>query len=306
MQGVSLIVVQYGEIHLLLSLLNSLDNHPDESIISEIVIVNNGDQLTDSQKEECDRKCEQIEKIFVENNKQTYSSAVNEGFRQANHDLIIISNNDIEWVDGESISSVINDIQEGRCDIASPQLRYPDGTTQKNWGEFHSISEEVKNLALPSKIKSRIFRKGPDELYPVEGYIIGAFLVTTRPIFEDLGGFDESFDFYGEDIDFCYRADQYGYRRLIDTSSELIHIGGGSSNDDDFDYIEQLYNSRRIFLEKHHSKPYVYSYALVRLAVILERLAIYYIISIIYNGEWKKRYNSFKKELSGFFGILPD
>jgi N-acetylglucosaminyl-diphospho-decaprenol L-rhamnosyltransferase len=45
-----------------------------------------------------------------------------------------------------------------------------------------------------------------------------------------LGGMDESFFFYGEDIEFCHRFAKAGLRCHYDPGTSIIHLGGGSSD----------------------------------------------------------------------------
>jgi GT2 family glycosyltransferase/glycosyltransferase involved in cell wall biosynthesis len=58
----------------------------------------------------------------------------------------------------------------------------------------------------------------------------GAFLFIRGSVLRDVGGLDEDFFFYGEDIEFCHRVWRSGYRCRYDPGSSITHLGGGSSD----------------------------------------------------------------------------
>jgi GT2 family glycosyltransferase len=59
--------------------------------------------------------------------------------------------------------------------------------------------------------------------------VMGAFLVIRRSLFERLGGFDERFPLYYEDLDLALRARRAGFVSWFEASAEVMHRGGGSS-----------------------------------------------------------------------------
>lgn len=59
--------------------------------------------------------------------------------------------------------------------------------------------------------------------------IAGSFMMMPRAVFDELGGWDETYFFYGEDIDFCYRMYQAGYQVIYYPHVEVLHYKGASS-----------------------------------------------------------------------------
>ena len=53
--------------------------------------------------------------------------------------------------------------------------------------------------------------------------MLAAFLLLRREMFDELGGFDERFRLYGEDIDLCYRAAKAGWERWYVPEAVVIH-----------------------------------------------------------------------------------
>src|SRR5262249_24066766 len=107
-----------------------------------------------------------------------------------------------------------------RCGIAGPQLLYPDGTWQPSRRRFPTVTGTLVRrtplrLALPPRERQRshyLLDERPED--PVEAdWMLGAFLLLRRELLDELGGLDEGFRLYGEDIDLCYRAAKAGWER---------------------------------------------------------------------------------------------
>jgi GT2 family glycosyltransferase len=61
-------------------------------------------------------------------------------------------------------------------------------------------------------------------------HVIGAFFLVRRAVFEALGGFDERFFLYFEDVDFSNRAHKFGWDCIFLADAQAFHAGGGTSN----------------------------------------------------------------------------
>lgn len=59
----------------------------------------------------------------------------------------------------------------------------------------------------------------------------GAFLMVPREVLEQVGGLDEDFFFYGEDVEFCHRVRRAGFKCWYEASVSTIHLGGASSDE---------------------------------------------------------------------------
>ena len=90
---------------------------------------------------------------------------------------------------------------------------------------------------------------GSGENAPVE-VLTGAFMFLRRSLFEQMGGFDEEFFMYGEDIDLSYRILQAGYRNYYLGQNTVIHYKGESTVKDS-SYYRNFYGALRIFYNKH-------------------------------------------------------
>ena len=84
-------------------------------------------------------------------------------------------------------------------------------------------------------------------------HVIGAFFLVRRALFDSLGGFDERFFVYLEDLDFSCRARQAGWRSVYLADAQAFHAGGGTSNQVKARRLFYSLRSRLLYAFKHFS-----------------------------------------------------
>lgn len=80
--------------------------------------------------------------------------------------------------------------------------------------------------------------------------LTGAFMFIKREVYLKVGGFDEDFFMYGEDIDLSYRITQAGYTNHYVGGIKVLHFKGESTIKDSF-YLHNFYGALSIFYNKH-------------------------------------------------------
>jgi hypothetical protein len=105
-----------------------------------------------------------------------------------------------------------------RAGVAGPAMHYPDGRLQPSRRRFPTVAgtlvrrTPLRLLFDPYKLQRRHYHLDEHPSEPVEAdWMLGGFLVLRRAMLDELGGFDEGFFLYGEDIDLCYRAWRSGW-----------------------------------------------------------------------------------------------
>ena len=91
-----------------------------------------------------------------------------------------------------------------------------------------------------------------DEVNEIE-IMPGAFLMFTREVYDKIGGLDESYFMYGEDIDFSWRIRLAGYRNYYLPTTHIIHYKGESTRKGSMNYVYTFYNAMAIFVRKYFS-----------------------------------------------------
>jgi O-antigen biosynthesis protein len=82
--------------------------------------------------------------------------------------------------------------------------------------------------------------------------LAGAFMMIKKEVLDKVGGFDETFFMYGEDVDLSYRIQKAGYRNYYFSGSHIVHFKGESTRKESVNYVKMFYNAMSIFVRKHY------------------------------------------------------
>ena len=159
-----------------------------------------------------------------------FSANVNRGVAETSGEFVVIANPDTE--PAPDAVRVLRDFaaERPRCGIAGPQLRYPDGRWQHSRRRFPTVRGTLVRRT-PLRYVARPFERQrdhylldepPAEPVPAD-WMLAAFLLLRREMLDELGGFDEQFRLYGEDIELCYRAAKAGWERWYVPQAVVTH-----------------------------------------------------------------------------------
>ena len=116
---------------------------------------------------------------------------------------------------------------ESRSLQSSHRPRGPRGSV----AELGSLQTQPSSLeadpaGLPSRrpVRERLSRLTVRRTF----YVSGCCLMIKRSLFEELGGFDETYAFFAEDLDLCWRVWLRGYKVMVTPHTFIYHYGGGS------------------------------------------------------------------------------
>ena len=96
----------------------------------------------------------------------------------------------------------------------------------------------------------------------------GAYMLCRTHVLQQLGGFDEDFFMYGEDIDLSYRIVKAGYQNWF-LPTPMIHYKGESTHKDSMRYVRVFYDAMLIFYRKHFPRFNILFYPIVKLGVMV-------------------------------------
>lgn len=106
--------------------------------------------------------------------------------------------------------------------------------------------------------------------------VSGAFFFIRKEALAKIGGFDEQFFMYAEDIDLSYRVQQCGYLNYYLSETTIIHFKGESTNKD-FKYVTLFYKAMSLFVKKHFGT----TRSRVFIALIQSAIAIRGLLSLL-------------------------
>ncbi|MGV2884427.1 MULTISPECIES: glycosyltransferase family 2 protein [Paenibacillus] len=111
---------------------------------------------------------------------------------------------------------------------------------------------------FPDRPKFNQYQLGhlsPDDEYPVD-CLVGAFMLVRRETIEQVGGLDETFFMYGEDIDWCYRIKEAGWGIFYYPRTYIVHYKGGSARRKPLKITYEFHRAMWVFHRKHYAKKY--------------------------------------------------
>ena len=144
-----------------------------------------------------------------------YSANLNKGIALTTGEAVVVSNPDAVAQPGAVAALAAFMAAHPRCGVAGPMMTYPDGRWQPSRRRFPTVTGTIVRRTPLRKIVPQRHHFHLDETPPAEpvraDWMLGGFLLLRRSMLEELGGFDEGFRLYGEDIDLQYRAWQAGW-----------------------------------------------------------------------------------------------
>jgi len=253
----SIIIVNYNVKEFLQNLLQSIEK-ASSNISKEIIIIDNA-----SDDGSVDVIKEKFPSIKLIQNKDNigFGRANNQGLSIAKGKYILFINPDC-IVSEDTFDKMISFFElHLDCGLAGCKILNSDGSLQLAcrrsfpgpWTSFTKVTG-LSSLFPNSKIFARYNLTYLDEsqVYEVDA-VSGSFMMVRREAYEKIGGFDEQFFMYGEDLDLCYRIQKAGFKVYYVPDTQIIHYKGESTKRSNLDETKLFYDAMHKFVKKHLS-----------------------------------------------------
>jgi GT2 family glycosyltransferase len=159
-----------------------------------------------------------------------FGANINRGVAATTAPYVVVSNPDIEVTPGAIATLTAFADAHPRCGVAAPQLRYPDGRWQPSRRSFPSVRgtlvrrTPLRQVMRPEERQRQHYLLDERPTEPAESdWFLGAFLLLRREMLDELGGLDEGYQLYGDDIDLAYRARKAGWERWYVPDAIVVH-----------------------------------------------------------------------------------
>jgi len=253
----SIIIVNYNVKEFLQNLIHSIEK-ATLNITKEIIVVDNASD--DGSNEFIKNNFPQI-KLIANNKNLGFGKANNLGLKETLGKFILLINPDT-IVAEDTLEKMMEFFRKNpEAGLAGCKILNPDGTLQLACrrsfpGPWTSLTKVtgLSSLFPNSKIFARYNLTYLDEnqSYEVDA-ISGSFMMMKREVYEKVGGFDEQFFMYGEDLDLCYRIQKAGFKVFYVHSTQIIHYKGESTKRSSLDETKVFYYAMHLFVKKHFS-----------------------------------------------------
>jgi len=236
---ISIIILNYKSEHYLGRCIESLQKYLS-AVSHEIIIVNND--------------TEPITSVLPTENLQIINNPVNEGFAKACNKgaevsqgkILFFLNPDTEILSG-NFADLIAAFNDSFVGIVSPQLITTTGAVQ-SWSAGYKINLLEVILNNLGFIRSKKLWKNNPAATP--DWTSGAALAISSALFKKIGGFDENFFMYFEDVDLCKRVQEESLRISILPTFKVLHLSGQSSTNSN-QQKKHYYTSQDYYFKKH-------------------------------------------------------
>jgi N-acetylglucosaminyl-diphospho-decaprenol L-rhamnosyltransferase len=225
-----------------------------------VVIADNGS--TDGAPEEAIQRYPGTELLRTGGN-LGYGSAVNRAVATVpgGQEFVLIANPDVVWAPG-SIDALLE--AADRWPLAGslgPLIRDPDGAVYPSARHLPSLVRGGMHAVLGFAWKANPWTKSyrQERLEPSEravGWLSGSCLLVRRAAFDEVGGFDERYFMYMEDVDLGDRLGRAGWLNVYVPGSEILHDKGHSTGRDPARNLRAHHVSTYIYLSDRHTGPW--------------------------------------------------
>jgi len=295
MNGFSIIIVSWNARPLLEQFLPSVcaTSYP----IFEVILADNGSD--DDTISWIEREYPQV-KIVRHGNNLGFCAGNNRAAPHAAFDNLVFLNNDVRvepnWL------HAINDMLQSNAEIGVIQPKIRSHREPASFEYAGAAGGFLDRFGYPF-CRGRIFDSVEidagqyDQASPIF-WASGAAMVVRRSIFEQTGGFEESFGFHMEEIDLCWRIQHLGWQIWYCPDSVVYHLGGGSLAPDS---PRKLYfnfrNNLRMLLRNHPSEGLL---KLLFIRIALDKVAM---LRFAFQGKFRHAFAVFRA-LTAFAGNI--
>jgi N-acetylglucosaminyl-diphospho-decaprenol L-rhamnosyltransferase len=240
----SIVVVSWNVRDLLRRCLASLAESPRPEGGIQIIVVDNGS--TDGSVEMVRAEFPSV--LLVANSENRgFPAANNQGIAVAQGRYVFLLNPDTEVLE-DALPTMV-DFADTHPDvgIVGPQLLNPDGSVQSSRRRFPTLVTALFDSTwlephAPRRILDRYHvRDRPADVVQEVDWVDGAALMARREAIEQVGSMDEGFFMYSEELDWCRRFQQAGWRVFYLPTARVVHHRGKSS--------EQVVAARHIYFQ---------------------------------------------------------
>ncbi|WP_445432529.1 glycosyltransferase family 2 protein [Chryseobacterium indoltheticum] len=257
----SIVIVNYNVTQLLRNCLLAIQKYC-EGIDYEVIVIDN--KSTDSSWGDLIPEFPKVHFIASEKN-EGFAKANNRAIETAAGEYLLILNPDTE-LEGFYLNEILN-FADSKTNFGCLGVRMHDANGNFLPESKRSVPDMINSFEklftnFKKKKSKSYYRNDVDEYGVAEVEVItGAFFLVKKEVYEKVGGLDERYFMYGEDIDLCYTLLNNNYKNYYYGKASILHHKGESTVKDEL-YLERFYGAMQIFIDKYYrvNKPLQYSF----------------------------------------------
>ena len=161
-----------------------------------------------------------------------YGAAANAGVARTPAPFVIVANADLVVAPGTvaALTGMLAD--DDRLALLGPRIDRADGTRYPSARTFPSLADSVGHgfaglVTTDNPWSRRYLRTGSEDAGPVD-WVSGACFAVRRSAFDEVGGFDDGYFMFMEDVDLCWRLHRAGWGVAYQPAGRVTHVEGVS------------------------------------------------------------------------------
>ncbi len=219
----SVVIVNYRQWQDTLALVRQLRQSPAlRDGAAEVVVVDNHSPADPAGRRL--RRCPGVS-LWRSRRNGGFAAAANRGCRLGLGRWLLLLNPDVsvhaDFLDRAIPLADSLAADEPSAGVVGFELRHSDGSRQHSFGPFPTLLSSLARLLLP-RPRRKYHAIAPDRRSQVP-WLTGCCLLVRRDCYEQLGGFDEDFFLYYEDVDLCRRATERGWSIWYEPALTVTH-----------------------------------------------------------------------------------
>jgi N-acetylglucosaminyl-diphospho-decaprenol L-rhamnosyltransferase len=231
-----------------------------------VLMADNGS--TDGAPEEAVERYPDV-RLFSTGSNLGYGSAVNraikriarEGGAEGSDEWIVVANPDVQWGPGSIDALLAAAARWPRAGALGPLIHDPDGSVYPSARQLPSLLRGGLHAVVGPFWKSNPWSAAyrQERLEPSErpvGWLSGSCLLVRRAAFEQIGGFDERYFMYMEDVDLGDRLGKAGWLNVYVPSAEVLHHKGHATARASARNLAAHHTSTYTYLADRHAGPW--------------------------------------------------
>jgi hypothetical protein len=232
----AIVIVNYKTPSLVIDCLDSFKSALVSNNYQVVIVDNNSDDNSDTiiTKWIEDNHLGQYVELIVSSSNTGFSGGNNMGIAAIDADYYLLLNSDTIIRDKAIEDLLTHAINNPEVGLISPRLEWPDSIPQESCFKYHTPISEMLRAASTGLI-TRIFSnyvvaqtiKNEIDSYD---WVSFACVLINKKVFDDIGVLDSGYFMYYEDVEFCHRAKQNGWRIDNLPTAHVVHLRGGSSS----------------------------------------------------------------------------
>lgn len=190
-----------------------------------------------------------------------YAKAANRGIAATSADVIAVLNPDATVHPGTAAAMLARFDRDDRLGAVGPLVEDPDGTVYPSAralpSTFDAVGHGLLLLFWPTNPFTRRYRQlgaDPSSCREVD-WVSGAAIWLRRQALDEIGGWDERYFMYVEDVDLCWQLRQAGWRIAYEPSGRVVHLRAASTSRVPYRMIAEHHRSLWKFAERRWQGP---------------------------------------------------